>query len=117
VSQLELKAIGQWLLSKNKASAEAEACDLCGLLLLDHFFVFAAETFHTACGIDQFLLAGEERMAIGADFQADFAFVGRPCGELVAARAVYVRLVICGMNSWLHWPLKPFRVVKTFILT
>ena len=88
--------------SKNKASAAAEACEACGLLLLGHFLVFAAEAFHATCGINQFLLAGEKRVAIGADFQADGAFMGRACRELVAARAVHGRIVICGMNSWLH---------------
>ena len=76
--------------------------DPCGLLLLGHFFVFAAEPLHAPGGIYQLLLARKERMAIGADFQADIAFVGGPGGELVAARAVHARIVICGMNCWLH---------------
>jgi hypothetical protein len=32
--------------------------------------VLFVETLHTACGIDQFLLASEKRMAIGADFNS-----------------------------------------------
>jgi hypothetical protein len=87
---------------QQKASAAAEACNPCGLLLLGHFFVFAAETLNPARGVHQFLLAGKERVAIGADFQADIALVGGAGGELVAARAVHAGFVICGMNCWLH---------------
>ena len=38
--------------------------------------ILAAETLYAAGGIHHFLLAGEEGMASGADFNADIAFVG-----------------------------------------
>ena len=38
--------------------------------------VLAAEALDAACGVDQLLLAGEERVAGGADFDDDVALVG-----------------------------------------
>ena len=56
----------------------------CGLRLLGCGFglacvglgELAAEALDAACGVDQLLLAGEERVAGGADFEDDVALVG-----------------------------------------
>src|SRR5579872_5118284 len=77
---------------------------------LRRFFlsVLAAESFHAAGRIHQFLLASKERMAIGANFYVDVALVGRTSAETVAARAHYADLVVSGMNGCLHGFLTSF---------
>src|SRR5260370_768596 len=62
----------------------------------------AAEALHASGGVHQFLFAGKERMAVGADFQADLALVGGTGGKYVAARAVHANFMVCGMDSCLH---------------
>src|SRR5258708_6727579 len=66
------------------------------------FGVFAAEALHTSRSVHEFLLAGKEWMAIGADFHVDIAFVRGTGGELVAASAMHANFVVCRMNTWLH---------------
>ena len=48
----------------------------------------AAEALDATCGVDQLLLAGEERVAGGADFEQDVAFVRGAGLETVAAGAL-----------------------------
>jgi hypothetical protein len=64
--------------------------------------VLASETLHATCGIEQLLLAGEKRMAMGADFHMEVALVGRPRRETIAARAQNADFVVRGMNGCLH---------------
>src|SRR5215472_7423153 len=74
-------------------------------LLLDRLLVLATIALHASSGIHQLLLAGKERVAVGADFQADVAFVSRAGHEHIAARAVHADFVVSGMNRCLHLPL------------
>src|SRR5882762_5758494 len=103
-SMILLIAICQLLaFSKNKAPAAAEApSSKLAALLLDGLFVLAAETLDASGGVHQLLLAGKERMAIGADFHVDRALVRGPGNELVAARAVYAYFIVSGMNRCFH---------------
>src|SRR5277367_2370030 len=64
--------------------------------------VFPAEAFDAAGGVHKLLLPGKERMAGGADFHADGAFMGRAGGKCTAARAMHVDLVVAGMDSCFH---------------
>ena len=65
--------------------------------------VFLSEAFDAACGVQQLLFAGEERVAIGADFNVQpFALDGRAGLEIVAAGAVYCDGVIIGVNTGFH---------------
>ncbi len=64
--------------------------------------VLAIESFHSTGCIDELLLAGEEGMTIGADFEPDFRFRGARLPRL-AARAMNVRLHVLGMNIGLHF--------------
>src|SRR4051812_3197489 len=64
--------------------------------------VLAVKALDTAGRVYQLLFAGEERVAIRADFQADVALVGRTGSEHVAARAMHAHFVIRGVNSCLH---------------
>src|SRR5581483_6450578 len=72
------------------------------LLLLAGLSVLAAEALHASRGVHQLLLAGKERMTVGADFYVDVALVGGPGGERVPARAVHAYFVVTRMDSCLH---------------
>ena len=64
--------------------------------------VFAAEALDAAGRVNQLLLAGEERVAVGADFHVDVALVGRTGRKSIAARAVYAHFVVDRMDGCLH---------------
>lgn len=65
--------------------------------------VFLGEAFDAAGGVDELLLAGEERVAIGADFDVEaVAFDGRASLEIIAAGAVYRHGMIVGVNTGFH---------------
>ena len=65
--------------------------------------VLLGEAFDAACGVQELLLASEERMAIRADFHAQHvAFDGGAGLERVAAGAVYRHGMIIGMNTGFH---------------
>src|SRR5690348_9643397 len=78
------------------------------------FLVFPAEALHASGGVHQLLLAGKERVAIRADFQADIALVGGPGGKCIAARTVHADFFILGMDSCLHFASEPFAVKPYF---
>src|SRR5580704_12219022 len=65
--------------------------------------VLLRKSLHAAGGIHQLLLAGEERMAVRANFHADHLTL--ECGarvKLVAAGAMHLNNVIIGMDSFFH---------------
>ena len=62
----------------------------------------AAEPVDAACGVDQLLLAGEERVAGGADFEDDVALVGGTRLEDGSAGALYVDVFILRVNPLLR---------------
>jgi len=65
--------------------------------------VFLLEAFDATRGVDEFLLAGEEGVAIRADFNAQhFAFDGRARLKGMAAGAVYCYRMIVGVNTGFH---------------
>ena len=65
--------------------------------------VLFGEAFDAARGVNQLLFAGEEGMAIGADFDSEHvAFDGRAGGEIVAAGAMDCYGVIIGVNTGFH---------------
>jgi hypothetical protein len=59
--------------------------------------VFSLESFNAPCGVDQFLFAGKERMALRADFQMNLRF-RRPRPEGFAASASDDSVHVVGMN-------------------
>ena len=68
--------------------------------------VLLLEPLHPACRIDQLLLAGEEWMAVRADFDAyHVAFNRRARVKRVAAGAMHLDCMIIGMNSFFHGTL------------
>ena len=75
----------------------------CGSGLCGGIGVFLGEALDTASGVHELLLASEERVAIGADFDAQhIALNGRASGKCVSTSAVDGDCVIVGMNTGLH---------------
>jgi hypothetical protein len=65
--------------------------------------VFLSEAFDAASGVQKLLLAGEERVAVGTDFDAQHVTLhGGTGGEIVSASAVNGYWVIVGMNTGFH---------------
>ena len=64
--------------------------------------VLAAEALDAARGVEYLLLAGEERVAGRADFDADIALMGRPGQKGITACAMHTRLMVIGVNSCFH---------------
>ena len=67
------------------------------LILLLSLGVLTTKSLHSTGGIDKFLFAGEEGMALGADFHVD-DFVGRARGEFIPAGTGNRQLVVLRMN-------------------
>src|ERR1700721_732738 len=65
--------------------------------------ILATEALDAAGGVHQFLLAGEEGMAGGADFHADRALVRRAGRECASARAMHVDFTVIRMNGCFHF--------------
>src|ERR1700726_2757731 len=79
-----------------------------GLLSLGSFLVFLCETLNAARRIHQFLLSGEERMAVGADFDAQQRALDCGAGgECVPACAVHCYRMIVRVNIGFHGGLLP----------
>jgi hypothetical protein len=102
-------------IKQKRASATADApinakdelllggAGFCGFDLCGGIGILFREAFDAAGGVNELLLAGEERMAIGADFDIQLvALDGRTGGEIVAAGAVHRDGVIVGMNTGFH---------------
>ena len=71
-----------------------------------HFLAFQnflLEAIDAAFGVHQLLAAGEERVAVGADFQVDIALVSGSRGKRVPARAHDAYFVVNGMNVLFHY--------------
>ena len=99
------------------ASTEVEAVLLgaAGALFLGCFCLggvrlceLAAEAVYATCGVDQLLLAGEEGVAGGADFEDDVALVGGARLEDGSAGALYVDVFILRVNPLLRHDSYPF---------
>ena len=74
------------------------------VLLLEMLGVFFLELLNTTCGINKFLLAGEKRMTGRADFDFD-CLVYRTKLYFIAAGALGINLVVCGMDIGFHCTL------------
>ena len=66
------------------------------------------ESVNTAAGINKLLLAGEERMAVGANIYAHIALGGASFVGSAAGTSDYTRLIV-GMDSLLHNTFHLFR--------
>ena len=60
------------------------------------------ETINTSTGVNQLLLAGIERVALGADFNTNL-LLGGAGGESVATGATDRGLFVLGMDTFLHF--------------
>ena len=68
----------------------------------------AAEALDAACGVDQLLLAGEERVAGGADFDDDVALMRGAGLKRVPAGALDVDVVVLRVNTFFWHGKCPF---------
>ena len=66
------------------------------------FGVLAAEALYPAGGVHELLLAGEERMAGGADFNADITLMRRARDKCVPAGAMHADLAVVRMDGCFH---------------
>ena len=64
--------------------------------------VLLVELVHASAGVNQFLLAGIEGVALGADFNRDVLFGGASLNDIAAGAADSGRLVF-GMNTLFHF--------------
>ena len=80
-------------------------CRLCILLNTKSL----VETVNTSTGGNQLLLAGIERVALGADFNSD-VLLGRTGGKGITAGAANSSLFVLGMDAFSH-------VVHLFLLS
>jgi hypothetical protein len=64
----------------------------------------AVELVNATAGIDQFLLAREKGVTLGADFDLNILFGGAGLDDL-PARAFYRGLLIVGMDAFFHLPV------------
>ena len=60
------------------------------------------EAINTSTGVNQLLLAGIERVALGADFHTN-VLLGRTSGKDIAAGAADGGLFVLGMDTFLHF--------------
>src|SRR5216684_2541415 len=115
---LELKTHSSKLTAKTKASATSGGLCRFRLRLLRRglaggfglagvrFVELAAEALNAAGGIDQLLLAGEERVAGGADFDDDVALVRGAGFKAGSAGALDVDALVLRVNSFFwHVPI------------
>lgn len=78
------------------------AC-FCGFHFGGGVGIFLGKALDAAGGINELLLAGEERMAIRADFDIQLVALDRRTSrEIVAAGAVHRNGVIVGVNTGFH---------------
>jgi hypothetical protein len=79
-------------------------------LQLAGFLVFLLEAIDAAFGVNEFLAAGEEGVAIRAYFHTDVAFVSRAGTERIAARAGHIDFLILGVDPCFHYCADSFQV-------
>ena len=60
------------------------------------------EAINTSTGVNQLLLAGIERVALGADFNTN-VLLGRTSGKDIAACTADSGLFVLGMDTFLHF--------------
>jgi hypothetical protein len=73
-----------------------------GSLFGAQFRILLLELVYAARSVDKLLLAGEKRMAIRANFDADVAFMGGTGLERVLACADHVDLIVGRVYSSFH---------------
>jgi len=96
-----------------KAAAAAFVCSLRAFALCDTLngAEFLTEAFDATGGIDDLLLAGVERMALGADFDVERLAAGRASLEFVAATARDIDFDVVRVYRFFH---DRFLVVAVF---
>jgi len=100
-------AMTKWTEKRQQAAALQNLLlggfDFCGFHFGSSVGVLFGEALDAAGGVNELLLAGEEGMAVRADFDTQpVALDGRTSGEIVAAGAMHRYGVIVGVNTGFH---------------
>jgi len=74
----------------------------CSTLLLLDFGVLTTEALDASGGVNFPLLAGEKRVTVGTDFNADVAMMGAAGQKAVSAGALHAYFRIIGMGCCFH---------------
>ena len=82
-------------------------------LLLVESFESLLELINTSACINKLLLAGEEGMALGANFNSNLASLCGLCNNGLAACALDYALFVLGLNSFFHFFL-PHKIISLF---
>ena len=64
--------------------------------------ILATEALHATGGVDHLLLAGKERVAVGADFHVNIALMGGAGLKAMTTGAYHADCFVVGMNSLLR---------------
>ena len=67
--------------------------------------IFSVETFNTAGRVHEFLLASEEGVTLGADFQAYLCTLRGACLERFSTGTNHIHFDILGVNFLFHEPI------------
>ena len=86
---------------------------LCGELLLE-VFESLLELVNTSACINKLLLAGEEGVALRANFNSDLASLSGLCYNGLAACALDNALFVLGLNSFFHFIL-PHKIISLLV--
>ena len=76
--------------------------------LLSNALESLLELINTSACINKLLLAGEEGVALGADFNSHLATVGGTSGDSLTACALDNNFLVLRMDSCLHFNSSPF---------
>ncbi len=87
---------------RRSSAALSDGLFLFGFGGVANLLILLLETVDAAFGVDQLLFAGEKRVATGANFNADVAFVGRAGAELVSASAGHVHFFVGRVDTRFH---------------
>jgi hypothetical protein len=102
--RIKEKPLPQQELSESKA-----LLGWCGGCCTADLCVLAAEALDAASRIHQLLLASEERVAVGTDFNVNVTAMSGARGEDVSTGAVHPDFAVRRMNGCFHGP-RPFRM-------
>ena len=84
------------------------------MILLVEIFKSLLELINTSACINKFLLAGEEGMALRANFNSDFASLSGLGNNGLAACALDNALFVLGLNSFLHFSI-PHKIISLLV--
>jgi hypothetical protein len=74
-----------------------------------NLLVLLLEAVYATFGVNYALPSGEKRVAVGAYFHSDVAFVSRTGAERISTRADHIDFVVLRVDPCFHLSVIPFR--------